>query len=372
MMSDLKKTPIFPEYENLGGRTIDFGGWDLPVQFAGIKHEHEVTRTKAGLFDVSHMGEIEIKGAKSLPFLQKMVTNDVSKLTPNRAQYTFMCYEDGGTVDDFLIYMLEEDHYLLVVNAANTKKDYNWLSEHNGYSESDLKITDVSDDYALLALQGPLAEEILQLITDKNLSDIKFFSFENPVYFSSINEGALVSRTGYTGEDGFEIYIDQVAGRKLWNLILETGKGKGLEPIGLGARDTLRFEANLPLYGQELSADITPIEAGLSFGVKVNKKEDFIGKAKLTEQIEKGPCRKNVGIEMIDRGIPRHGYAVFVDDKEIGVVTSGTHSPSLGKNLGRVLVDSEYAEIGTELFIQVRKRKLKAKVVKTPFYTPEK
>ncbi|HLR41581.1 MAG TPA: glycine cleavage system aminomethyltransferase GcvT [Virgibacillus sp.] len=367
-MSDLKRTPLFPEYEKSGAKTIDFGGWDLPVQFSGIKHEHKTTRTKAGLFDVSHMGEIVVKGPRSLAFLQKVVTNDVAKLTPKRAQYTFMCYENGGTIDDFLIYMMEENHYLLVVNAANTEKDYKWLIKQNDYEEAELTIENVSADYAQVALQGPKAEEILQTLTETNLKEIKFFRFENPVYFSSIKDGAIVSRTGYTGEDGFEIYIDHASGRDLWNLILQAGEDKGLEPIGLGARDTLRFEVDLPLYGQELSKDISPVEAGLKFAVKVNKQADFIGKEALKQQIETGPKRKLVGIEMIDKGIPRHGYEVFYNDENIGFITSGTQSPSLQKNIGLALVNSEFTEEGTELVVQVRKRKLKAVVVNTPFY----
>lgn len=371
-MSELKRTPIFPEYEKSGAKTIDFGGWDLPVQFSSIKHEHEVTRTKAGMFDVSHMGEIFVKGPKSLDFLQKMVTNDVSKLSVNRAQYTFMCYENGGTVDDFLIYKLEEDNYLLVVNAANIDKDYEWLVENNDFGE-DVVIENASDNYALVAVQGPLAEEILQSVTETDLSAIKFFRFEESVKFNNVKDSALVSRTGYTGEDGFEIYIDAASGRDLWNVILEAGEDKGLEPVGLGARDTLRFEVDLPLYGQELTKDITPIEAGLKFAVKVNKESDFIGKDVLKEQVENGTDRKSVGIAMIDKGIPRTGYTVLNEnDEEIGFVTSGTQSPSTKKNVGRVLVKSEFAEIGTELFIQVRKRKLKAEVVKTPFYKPGK
>jgi len=367
-MSYLKRTPLFPEYEKSGAKTIDFGGWDLPVQFSGIKHEHKTTRTKAGLFDVSHMGEIVVKGPQSLAFLQRVVTNDVAKLTPKRAQYTFMCYENGGTIDDFLIYMMDENHYLLVVNAANTENDYEWLIKQNDYEEAELTIENISADYAQVALQGPKAEEILQTLTETNLKEIKFFRFENPVYFSSIKDGSIVSRTGYTGEDGFEIYIDQASGRDLWNLILQAGENKGLEPIGLGARDTLRFEVNLPLYGQELSKDISPVEAGLKFAVKVNKQADFIGKEALKQQIETGPKRKLVGIEMIDKGIPRHGYEVFYKDENIGFITSGTQSPSLQKNIGLALVNSEFTEEGTELVVQVRKRKLKAVVVKTPFY----
>lgn len=367
-MGNLKRTPLFPEYVSSGAKTIDFGGWDLPVQFSGIKHEHRTTRTKAGLFDVSHMGEIIVKGPKSLAFLQKVVTSDISKLTPKRAQYSLMCYENGGTVDDFLIYMMEESHYLLVVNAANTEKDYAWLMEQNDYKETELTIENVSANYAQMALQGPKAEQILQTLTKTNLEEIKFFRFEYPVYFSHIEAGAIVSRTGYTGEDGFEIYIDQASGRALWNLILEAGKDEGLEPIGLGARDTLRFEVNLPLYGQELSKDISPIEAGLTFAVKVDKQEDFIGKEALQRQIKTGPKRKLVGIEMIDKGIPRHGYEVFHHDNNIGFITSGTQSPTLQKNIGLALIDAEFAEQGTELVIQIRKRKLKAVVIKTPFY----
>lgn len=367
-MSDLKRTPLFPEYEKHGAKTIDFGGWDLPVQFSSIKEEHEVTRTTAGLFDVSHMGEIEVKGPKSLEFLQRMVTNDVSKLVPNKAQYTFMCYEDGGTVDDFLIYMIEDSHYLLVVNAANTEKDYEWLVKNNGYSDDEISIENTSAFYVQLALQGPKAELVLQSITDFDLSEIKFFRFEKEVYFHGITTPALVSRTGYTGEDGFEIYIKKEHGRDLWKLILQAGEKEGVQPIGLGARDTLRFEANLALYGQELSKDISPVEAGLTFAIKPNKEADFIGKEVLKNQMENGPKRKLVGIEMIDKGIPRHGYEVLVDDRSIGFITSGTQSPTLNKNIGLALVEKGYTEEGTELTVQVRKRKLKAKIIKTPFY----
>jgi aminomethyltransferase len=366
-MSEIKRTPLFPEYEKLNAKTIDFGGWDMPVQFSGIKEEHHATRNHAGLFDVSHMGEITVKGPKSLEFLQKVVTQDVSKSTPNRAQYTFMCYENGGTVDDFLIYMLDENDYLLVVNAANTEKDYEWLLKNNDFSAEEVEIKNVSADYAQLALQGPKAEEILQTLTETDLSGIKFFRFNQEVFLGSLNTPALVSRTGYTGEDGFEIYIDKDFGRELWQIILEAGKDKGLQPVGLGARDTLRFEANLPLYGQELSENITPVEAGMPFAVKVKKEQNFIGKDILKKQIENGPERKLAGIEMIDKGIPRTGYEVMSGEKEIGFVTSGTQSPTLGKNIGNVLVNAAYADPGTELTIKVRKRELKAKVIETPF-----
>lgn len=371
-MTELKRTPLYPEYEKHGAKTIDFGGWDLPVQFSGIKQEHKATRTNAGLFDVSHMGEIRVKGPNSLEFLQYLVTNDVSKLVPNRAQYTIMCYENGGTVDDLIIYMLAEQDYLLVVNAANTQKDYEWIVQNNQFNHEEVSVINESSNYVQLALQGPKSEEILQQITDADLSEIKFFRFKHDVQFFGLEVPALVSRTGYTGEDGFEIYVKQSAGAELWGKILEAGKDKGLEPVGLGARDTLRFEANLALYGQELSKDITPIEAGLSFAVKIGKDADFIGKSVLKEQVEHGAPRKLVGIEMIDKGIPRHDYPVLYDDKEIGFVTSGTQSPTLNKNLGLALIDAKYADEGTELEVQIRKRRLKASIVKTPFYKREK
>lgn len=371
-VSELKRTPLYPEYEALGAKTVDFGGWDMPVQFAGIKQEHEATRTKAGLFDVSHMGEVTVKGPKSEEYLQKITTNDVSKLNPGRAHYTFSCYENGGVVDDYLIYKLADNDYLLVVNAGNTDKDYEWFVKNNTYSAEEVEIKNVSADYVQLALQGPKAESILQKITKEDLSEIKFFGFKEDVKFDSIDAGGLVSRTGYTGEDGFEIYIDSNSGRDLWNAILEAGKEDGVQPIGLGARDTLRFEAGLPLYGQELTADITPIEAGLKFAVKVNKESDFIGRSVINDQVENGAPRKLVGIEMIDKGIPRTGYEVYIGENKVGEVTSGTQSPTLNKNIGNVLIDTEHAEAGTEVEIQVRKRKLKAVIVKTPFYKREK
>lgn len=366
-MSELKRTPIYSEYEKNGARTIDFGGWDLPVQFSGIKHEHEVTRTKAGLFDVSHMGEIIVRGKSSEQYLQKMVTNDISKLEVQRAQYTFMCYENGGTVDDFLVYKLDQDHYMLVVNAANIEKDFEWLQKHNTYGE-DVIVENVSDSYALLALQGPQAETVLQKVVGTDLSEIKMFRFLDNVEIANIQAKALISRTGYTGEDGFEIYITADKGASLWNLLLTSGQDEGIEPIGLGARDTLRFEVGLPLYGQELTKDITPLEAGLAFAVKVDKGVDFLGSDVLKEQKNQGTNRTLVGIEMIDKGIPRTDYDVLVNDEKVGFVTSGTQSPTLKKNLGIALIDRKHSDIGTEVVVQVRKRQLKAQVIATPFY----
>src|SRR5690625_3870207 len=313
LMNRLKRTPLYTEYEE-SAKLINFWGWELPVQFKGVIHEHEVTRTKAGLFDVSHMGQICNRGKRSKDFLQHMVTNDVSKLVQTRVQYALMCNEKGGTIDDFLIYMMKDNEYFLVVNASNVEKDVAWLKKH-AYLYKDVSITDESETYALLALQGPFAEKILEKLTDESIKPLRFFSFYSNIQLKELQEHVIISRTGYTGEDGFEIYVKKQASRKLWNLLLGAGKEFGLEPAGLGARDTLRFEAGLPLYGQELSEIITPIEAGLSFAVKVNKDSDFIGKQVLENQIERGVNRKIVGIEIIEKGIQRNGYSVFNENK---------------------------------------------------------
>jgi aminomethyltransferase len=363
MTTTLKQTVLFNRYKDYGGKTIDFGGWDLPVQFSSIKAEHEAVRTKAGLFDVSHMGEVLVTGDGALSYLQKMMTNDVSKLKVGQAQYTAMCYEDGGTVDDLLIYKRDEGNYLLVVNASNLEKDLEWMNKHK---TSDVEIEDKSDDYALLALQGPLAEKTLQKLTTIPLNEIKFFRFQENVQICGQN--VLISRTGYTGEDGFELYASPESIVVLWEAILMAGESDGVVPAGLGARDTLRFESGLPLYGQELSQDISPLEAGLGFVVKLNKEEDFIGKQALAGQKENGVPRKLVGLEMIDKGIPRTGYKVFLNDEEIGEVTTGTQSPTLNKNIGFALLNTEHATVGTEVIVQVRKRMLKAEIIATPFY----
>lgn len=364
-MKDLKQTPLYPLYQKYQAKVIDFGGWALPVQFDGIKKEHSITRNAVGLFDVSHMGEIVVSGKGSLSFLQQMCTNDLSLIKPNKAQYTFMCYPNGGTIDDLIIYQLEEQRYLLVVNAANHEKDLNWLLEHK---QEDVEITDMSKHYVQLAIQGPKAEQVLQKITEEDLSEIGFFSFKQDVVFEAIKDQALVARTGYTGEDGFEIYIQSTSGTALWEKLLEVGEPDGISPIGLGARDTLRFEAGLALYGNELSKTITPIEAGLGFAVKTNKPNDFIGKDVLHKQKEQGVTRTLVGIEMIDRGIPRHDYPVYDGDTCIGFVTSGTNAPTLDKNLGLALLDKAFSEEGTIVTVKIRNKYLQAKVIKTPFY----
>nr|WP_093265814.1 glycine cleavage system aminomethyltransferase GcvT [Psychrobacillus sp. OK032] len=367
LSEQLKRTPLFDDYATYGGKTIDFGGWELPVQFSSIKEEHEAVRTKAGLFDVSHMGEFFVTGSSSEAFLQKIMTNDISKLVNGQAQYTAMCYEDGGIVDDLLVYKVKDNHYLLVVNAGNIEKDFEWMEQ---FVTEGVELVNKSDEYGLLALQGPLAQEILQKLTSKDLNEIGFFRFADNVEVAG--KSVLISRTGYTGEDGFEIYAASNDVSDLWRDILDAGKEDGLLPCGLGARDTLRFEACLPLYGQELSKDISPLEAGLGFVVKLKKEQDFNGKAVLADQKENGVPRKNIGIEMIDKGIPRTGYPVYADDKQIGFVTTGTQSPTLKKNIGLVLIDTTFAEIGKELEVEIRNKRLKAVTVATPFYKREK
>ncbi|WP_342543494.1 glycine cleavage system aminomethyltransferase GcvT [Paenisporosarcina sp. FSL H8-0542] len=367
MSENLKRTPLFDSYKAYGGKTIDFGGWELPVQFSSIKEEHEAVRTKAGLFDVSHMGEIIVRGEDSLVYLQKLLTNDVSKLQDGQAQYNAMCYEDGGTVDDLLVYKIAQNDYLLVVNASNIEKDFEWMKK---FLIGDTVALNVSDSYGQLALQGPLAEKVLQRLTKEDLSEIGFFKFKTNVKLGEYD--ALVSRTGYTGEDGFEIYGEPASIVALWDLILEEGKEDGVLACGLGARDTLRFESCLALYGQELSSEISPLEAGIGFAVKLKKEDDFIGQKALVAQKEAGIPRKLVGLEMIDKGIPRHGYTIFKDDQAIGEVTTGTQSPTLKKNIGLGLIVSEFTELGTEVEVEIRGKRLKAVTVATPFYKRQK
>lgn len=359
-MSQLKRTPIYEIYKDQA-KLVPFSGWELPVQFSGIIEEHEAVRKRAGLFDVSHMGEVEITGSGALDLLQKLTTNDASKLRPGKVQYSIMCYPNGGTVDDMLIYR-GEDSFLLVLNAANVEKDVEWIKKH---ASDDVTVRDVSWELAQLALQGPLAERVLSKLTDTDLSTIGFFHFRDDVELAETM--VMVSRTGYTGEDGFEIYVNPEDAPRVWKEILEAGKEEGILPCGLGARDTLRFEACLPLYGRELSPQITPIEAGLGFAVKPEK-GDFIGRDILAVQKKEGPPRKLVGIEMIDRGIPRTHYPVYAGDEKIGEVTTGTQSPTLKKNVGLALIRSEYAELGKEVEVEIRGRRLRATIVKTPFY----
>lgn len=380
-MSEWKRTPLFPVYKQYGTpRIIDFGGWELPVQFHGIQKEHEAVRQRAGLFDVSHMGEVLVSGKDAQAFLQRLTTNDVSRLEDGQAQYSLMCYEDGGVVDDLLVYRFKEDQYMLVINASNIDKDLAWMQKQQSGA---VTLNNISEQTALLALQGPAAGFILSKLTDAPLQELKAFSFLPDVEVGGVT--ALLSRTGYTGEDGFELYMtcksqDESAGQsvgqnegkgegpqQLWARIMEAGAEYGLIACGLGARDTLRFEARLPLYGQELSAAISPLEASLGFFVKLDK-GDFIGREALLKQKEQGVPRKLVGVEMIDRGIPRSHYPVYADGRRIGEVTTGTQSPTLKQNLGLALIDASYSKPGTEVWVEIREKQLKAVVVKTPFY----
>ena len=362
----MKKTPLYESHLALGGKIIDFGGWALPVQYTSILNEHHGVRSAAGLFDVSHMGEILVEGDGAGEYIQRMITNDILNMVQNRVVYSPMCYGDGGTVDDLLIYKLGEEKYLLVVNASNTQKDYEWLKDN--CDNDNLSIENLSDAYGLLAIQGPAGQRILQKLTSTPLEEIRFFRFLQDVEVGGVK--GLVSRTGYTGEDGFEMYIPSHKAVELWDKLLEAGADEGLIPAGLGARDTLRFEVALPLYGQELSPEISPLEAGLNRFVKLNK-DDFIGKDALANQAEKGLKRKLIGFEMIDRGIPRTGYKVQAEDKEIGFVTSGGLAPTLKKNLGLALVEPEFSNLDGEIFIEMRGKSLKAKIVNTPFYVKQ-
>lgn len=366
-MTELKRTPLFECYAKYHAKTIDFGGWDLPVQFSSIKNEHEAVRTKVGLFDVSHMGEILVEGMNAQLFLQQTMTNDISKIAINGCQYNIMCTYEGNTIDDLVIYRLEETTYLLVVNASNTEKDFNWLTEQK---ISDVTITNVSSNYDQLALQGPMAEQVLQKLTDTNLQEIKFFKFKQDVLVANIP--CIVSRTGYTGEDGFELYMDAGKGAHIWEQLLMAGESEGILPCGLGARDTLRFEAGLALYGQEISETISPLEANLGFAVKVDKEIPFIGHSVLKEQKVNGVNRKLVGLEMIDKAIPRHGYSVFSNNIKIGEVTTGTQSPTLKKNIGLALLDKAYTPLDTEVEVEIRNKRYKAFVIPTPFYKRKK
>ncbi|WMJ78292.1 MULTISPECIES: glycine cleavage system aminomethyltransferase GcvT [unclassified Sedimentibacter] len=359
----MKTTPLYEKHLELKGKIIDFGGWNLPVEYSGIILEHEAVRSKAGLFDVSHMGEITVKGEDAEKYLQMIVTNDISVLADNQIAYTTMCYEDGGVVDDLLVYKYSSTDYLLVVNASNTEKDYEWL---NNNALGNIKIKNVSLDYAQLALQGPEAQAILQKLVNENLDEIEFYHFKSDVNVGGIS--ALLSRTGYTGEDGFELYFASSEGPKMWDMLLEAGKENGIVPVGLGARDTLRFEAALPLYGHEIDKDVTPLEAGLGFCVKLSK-NNFIGRNTLSEQKASGLKRKLVGFEMLGRGIPRNRYEVHSDGKKIGYVTTGSYSPTLKKNIGLALVDAEYAKEKTPIEIVIRNKNVKAEVIKKPFYT---
>lgn len=362
-MSKLYRSALFDAYERYNGKVVDFAGWEMPIEYEGLVPEHHAVRNAAGMFDVSHMGQITVTGKDAEAYLQYMVANDVSDLGDNQIQYTHFCKPDGGIVDDFLIYKYDNNRYLTIVNASNVDKDFEWMKKNKG--TYDVKIENLSDDYSAIALQGPKSEEILQELTDLDLSKMKTFYFKDDVIVNGAK--ALVSRNGYTGEDGFEIYLGNDDVIALWDKLYEVGKDKGLKPAGLGARDTLRFEANLPLYGNEMTEDITPLEASLGFFVKLDKESDFIGKDALKKQKEEGLKRKIVALEMKGKGIPRQGYEVMADGKVIGFVTTGYTSPTLGKNIAKAMVDIEYSKLGTSVEVKIRKRTSEAEVISGRF-----
>jgi aminomethyltransferase len=364
----LKKTPLNEVHRTLGGKMVDFGGWDMPVQYkAGVIEEHMATRTRAGLFDVSHMGEIWVEGRDAIPFVNRITTNDVTKLVDGQAHYSTLTNENGGVVDDLLVYRFNDEKLLLVVNASTTDKDWAWITSHKG-EDDDLALTNASVSYCQIAIQGPKAIGILQKLTDTNLDEIKYYHFTIG-HVDGVE--SIISRTGYTGEDGFEVYAPAENAQQLWEKMLETGAEEGILPCGLAARNTLRLESAMSLYGHELGDDITPLEANLGWITKLQK-GDFVGRDKIAELKEKGIKRKLVGFEMREPGIARDGYDVYVEDDKVGTVTSGSPAPFLKKNIGLAFVPPEFANVGQELRIDVRGKRLAAEVVPTPFYKRQK
>ena len=366
--SALKRTPLYDRHVALGARMTEFAGYDMPVQYSGIVDEHMAVRETAGLFDVSHMGEVFVQGPHTFAFVQNLVTNDVSRLHDGRALYTVMCRPDGGIIDDLLVYRLREDAYMLVINASNIEKDFAWMCAHNPMGAS---LHNTSEYIALLALQGPQSPNIAQRITDYNLSDIKYYHFLRPAPGSFLGcNKVILSRTGYTGEKGLELYVETENAEKVWDALMEAEPR--LKPCGLGARDTLRLEAGFCLYGNELSEDTNPYEAGLGWLTKPDKGE-FIGRDALRTLRDTEVRRKLVGFVLEGRGIPRPGYQI-VDDcgQVIGNVTSGSQSPVLKKGigLGYVQSDKTYAAPGAAIAVQIRTRTVPARVVKPPFHRP--
>ena len=356
----MKKLILSEIHQKLGGKMVDFAGYYMPVQYSlGVKEEHKIVREEVGVFDVSHMGEVFVSGENSLEFLQRITSNDVSKLTPGKVQYTCLPNDIGGIVDDLLLYMLKENKYLLVVNASNITKDLSWLKKQNLFG---CLIDNQSDNYSLLAVQGPKSIDLLQELTNINLSEIKYYNFK----IGEIGgiDDVILSRTGYTGELGFELYVKNEDVKKLWESLFLTSTH--LEPIGLAARDTLRLEKGFCLYGNDIDDLTSPIEAGLGWITKFTK--TFINSENLKKQKEEGTKRKLVGIELIDKGIARKDYIVLAENNlEIGVVTSGTMSPTLNKAIAMGYISSDYVILGLEVYIQVRKKLIKARIISLPF-----
>ena len=362
MSTDLKSTALEQIHIALGAKMVPFAGYNMPVQYSGLRQEHAAVRERAGMFDVSHMGEFFVEGPDAIPFLQKVTSNDVSKLIPGKIQYSCFPNEQGGIVDDLLVYCFSEEHFLLVVNASNMDKDWNHLQNYT--SGFEVELSNQSDDFSLLAVQGPKATEILQTLTQVDLNEIRYYNFLIG-RIAGIEE-VIISATGYTGAGGFELYVPNEHAAKLWNSVIEAGEPYGLLPAGLGARDTLRLEMGMCLYGNDIDDTTSPLEAGLGWITKFSK--DFISSQTFAKQKEEGLSKKLVGFEMIDRGIPRHGYEIAKNGKVVGRVTSGTASPSTGKNIGMGYVPIELSAEGSEFDVLIRNKSIKAQVVKLPFY----
>ncbi|MES2140456.1 MAG: glycine cleavage system aminomethyltransferase GcvT [Bacteroidota bacterium] len=360
--TELKNVALVNKHISLGAKMVPFAGYVMPVSYSGLNDEHLTVRNAMGVFDVSHMGEFILKGENALDLIQRVTSNDASVLTDGKVQYSCLPNETGGIVDDLLVYRIDEKAYLLVVNASNIDKDWDWIQKYN---TKNVEMHNISDKTSLLAVQGPKAILALQKLTDINLSDIPYYSFKKGK-FNGI-ENVVISNTGYTGAGGFELYFDNEVAEKMWDGIFEAGAEYGIKPIGLGARDTLRLEMGFCLYGNDIDDTTSPIEAGLGWITKFTK--EFTNKAALLNQKEKGVSKKLVGFEMIDRGIPRHDYQIAdADGNIIGKVTSGTQSPSLNKAIGTGYVNTAFSKTDSEIFILIRDKAIKAKVVKTPFY----
>lgn len=358
----MKNTALTHIHESLGAKMVPFAGFNMPVQYEGVTAEHETVRNGVGVFDVSHMGEFLLTGPNALALIQKVTSNDASTLTIGRAQYSCLPNAEGGIVDDLIVYRMKEEQYLLVVNASNIEKDWNWISSHNDLG---VDMKNLSDDYSLLAIQGPKAVEAMQALTSVNLSEIKYYHFE-VADFAGI-EHVIISATGYTGSGGFEIYCKNAEVEQIWNKVFEAGAPFGIKPIGLAARDTLRLEMGFCLYGNDINDSTSPIEAGLGWITKFTK--DFVNSENLKKQKEEGVSKKLVGFELLERGIPRHDYEIVdANGNNIGIVTSGTMAPTVGKGIGMGYVKTEFATIDSEIYIQIRNNKVLAKVVKMPFY----
>ena len=363
----LKKTPLNNRHRSLGARMVEFGGWDMPVEYAGIVQEHMAVRTAGGVFDVSHMGQIEVAGKDALKAIQHITSNDASRLADNQIQYAALTTPEGTFVDDVLTYRLNGEHFMLVVNASNIIKDFKWITEHIA-GIGDAVAVNTSSRYALIALQGPVAQQVLQSLTGANLAELKYYWFTTG---EVANVLVTISRTGYTGEDGFEVFVPPASAERVWDTILAAGKSHGVVPAGLGARDTLRLEAAMRLYGIDMDETTTVVEADLNWIVGW-KKEDFLGADVLKKQKAEGPARRLVGFEMLDRAIARHGYDVYIGGEKAGIVTSGTQTPFLKKAIGMAYLPTASTAPGTEFEVDVRGRRVKAQVVAMPFYKRQK